>query len=66
MATPKWADLHLHTRWSDGTLDLAGVVARAKGVGLSAIAITDHDTIGPELTSPSPTTAGSRSSVGSR
>jgi len=52
MATPKWADLHLHTRWSDGTLDLAGMVARAKGVGLSAIAITDHDTIGPELTSP--------------
>lgn len=47
-----WADLHLHTRWSDGTLDLGGVVCRAKEVGLSAIAITDHDTIGPELRGP--------------
>lgn len=52
MANPKWADLHLHTRWSDGTLDLLGMVERAKGAGLSAIAITDHDTIGPELPSP--------------
>lgn len=48
----RWADLHLHTRWSDGTLDLAGVVARAKAAGLSAIAITDHDTIGPDLRQP--------------
>jgi len=48
----RWADLHLHTRWSDGTLDLAGVVARAKAAGLSAIAITDHDTIGPDLRAP--------------
>ncbi len=49
MREPRWADLHLHTRWSDGTLDLTGVVRRAKGAGLSAIAITDHDTIGPDL-----------------
>lgn len=48
----KWADLHLHTRWSDGTLDLLGVVARAKAADLSAIAITDHDTIGPDLRRP--------------
>ncbi len=48
----RWADLHLHTRWSDGTLDLAGVVARAKAAGLSAIAITDHDAIGPDLRQP--------------
>jgi len=48
----RWADLHLHTRWSDGTLDLGGVVARARSVGLSAIAITDHDTVGPELVAP--------------
>lgn len=54
----RWADLHLHTRWSDGTLDLAQVVARAKATGLSAIAITDHDTIGPDLRAPSEDMAG--------
>ncbi|MEN3010411.1 MAG: PHP domain-containing protein [Candidatus Bipolaricaulaceae bacterium] len=48
----RWADLHLHTRWSDGTLDLPAVVARARAAGLSAIAITDHDTIGPDLRAP--------------
>ncbi|MEW6216108.1 MAG: PHP domain-containing protein [Candidatus Bipolaricaulota bacterium] len=52
MSTQRWADLHLHTRWSDGTLDLDEMVRRASGVGLSAIAITDHDTIGPELCAP--------------
>ncbi len=52
MLGQRWADLHLHTRWSDGTLDLAGTVKRAQGVGLAAIAITDHDTIGPELLAP--------------
>lgn len=52
MPTVRWADLHLHTRWSDGTLDLDGVVKRAAGAGLSAIAITDHDTISPELSAP--------------
>ena len=39
-------DLHLHTTASDGTLTPTELVARAKGIGLSAIAITDHDTIG--------------------
>ena len=52
MPEQRWADLHLHTRWSDGTLDLRGMVKRAAGVGLSAIAVTDHDTIGPELLVP--------------
>lgn len=52
MASQKWADLHVHTRFSDGTLDLGGMVERAKAAGLSAIAVTDHDTIGPELHSP--------------
>ncbi|MCX7750612.1 MAG: PHP domain-containing protein [Candidatus Bipolaricaulota bacterium] len=52
MPSARWADLHLHTRWSDGTLDLAGVVERARATGLAAIAITDHDTIGPELRAP--------------
>ncbi len=47
-----WADLHLHTLWSDGTLDIAETALRAKGMGLACIAITDHDTISPELSAP--------------
>lgn len=52
MPDRRWADLHLHTRWSDGTLDLGAMVKRTKKIGLSAIAITDHDTIGPDLLAP--------------
>jgi len=37
------ADLHLHTTASDGTLTPHEVVTKAKDAGLSAIAITDHD-----------------------
>ena len=37
------ADLHLHTRFSDGTDTPERVVELAKAAGLSAIAITDHD-----------------------
>ncbi|WP_336786242.1 PHP domain-containing protein [Paenibacillus sp. MMO-177] len=39
------ADLHNHTTASDGTLSPAAVVARAKAAGLTAVAITDHDTM---------------------
>ncbi|MEW6355689.1 MAG: PHP domain-containing protein [Planctomycetota bacterium] len=38
------ADLHLHTVHSDGSATPAEAVQRAKDIGLSAIAITDHDT----------------------
>ena len=38
-------DLHTHTTHSDGTLAPRAVVALAKAVGLTAVAITDHDTI---------------------
>ena len=38
-------DLHTHTNSSDGTLSLAELVRRAESAGLSAIAITDHDTV---------------------
>lgn len=48
----KWADLHLHTRWSDGTQTLAELLARAKSLGFGVVAVTDHDTIGPELRAP--------------
>jgi len=38
-------DLHVHTTFSDGTLTPQQVVRLAERVGLSAIAITDHDTV---------------------
>lgn len=40
-----YADLHLHTTASDGSLAPAEVVDRAAEIGLRVIAITDHDTV---------------------
>ena len=40
-----FADLHLHTHFSDGTFSPEEVARRAKEKGFSAIALTDHDTI---------------------
>ncbi len=40
-----YIDLHVHSTESDGTLTPAEVVALAKEQNLSAIALTDHDTI---------------------
>ena len=40
----KYCDLHVHTTASDGSESPTDVVARAKGLGVSAIAVTDHDT----------------------
>ena len=40
----KRIDLHVHTTASDGTMPPAEAVAHAKLLGLSAIAVTDHDT----------------------
>ncbi|MEX2670851.1 MAG: PHP domain-containing protein [Phycisphaeraceae bacterium] len=37
-------DLHMHSTASDGTDAPAGLVARVKAAGLSAMALTDHDT----------------------
>ncbi len=39
------ADLHLHTNFSDGTYTPEELVMHARRVGLSAIALTDHDTV---------------------
>lgn len=39
------ADLHAHTTSSDGLHSPAEVVRRAREAGLSAVAITDHDTV---------------------
>jgi predicted metal-dependent phosphoesterase TrpH len=41
----KQADLHLHTRFSDGTYTPEELVAQAKLHQLDAIALTDHDTV---------------------
>lgn len=38
-------DLHTHTTYSDGDLDINGNVSMAKELGLDGIAITDHDNI---------------------
>ncbi len=48
----KWADLHLHTRWSDGTQTISELLSRARSHRLHTLAITDHDTIGPNLEAP--------------
>jgi predicted metal-dependent phosphoesterase TrpH len=53
------ADLHLHTNFSDGTYTPEELVGHAKRVGLSAIALTDHDTVeGCERASSACTQAG--------
>lgn len=39
------ADLHVHTTHSDGACSPCEVVVAAAGVGLAAVAVTDHDTV---------------------
>lgn len=41
----KFADLHLHTAYSDGSYLPDELVASALGAGLDIIAVTDHDSI---------------------
>ena len=41
----KYCDLHLHSYYSDGTCPPAEVVEAAASLGLSAIALTDHNTV---------------------
>ncbi|MBI3038230.1 PHP domain-containing protein [bacterium] len=46
MSFPRiFADLHTHTNASDGTLSPEELVKSACNAGLSAVAITDHDTL---------------------
>ena len=40
-----FADLHLHTFFSDGTFTPEELVERASKIGFAAIALTDHDTV---------------------
>jgi 3',5'-nucleoside bisphosphate phosphatase len=37
------ADLHMHTRYSDGVLSPAALIRRARDAGLTVVSITDHD-----------------------
>ncbi|MFA4947183.1 MAG: PHP domain-containing protein [Candidatus Krumholzibacteriia bacterium] len=38
-------DLHLHSTYSDGTMPPEELVSYAHAIGLSAVSITDHDTV---------------------
>lgn len=40
-----YADLHIHTNHSDGTMEIEDVFQLAKSKGIHALAITDHDTV---------------------
>jgi 3',5'-nucleoside bisphosphate phosphatase len=40
-----YADLHLHTHFSDGTYTPGELAAQARHHGLAALALTDHDTV---------------------
>ncbi|MCU0666816.1 MAG: PHP domain-containing protein [Candidatus Omnitrophica bacterium] len=40
-----FADLHLHTTFSDGTVEPEQLIAKVKKTNLAAISITDHDTV---------------------
>ena len=39
----KYADLHMHTSYSDGDYDIEEVIKMMAEAGLKKIAITDHD-----------------------
>lgn len=39
------ADLHTHSKYSDGTLAPAELVRRARAAGVASLVLTDHDTV---------------------
>ena len=41
----KKVDLHVHSTASDGTCTPSGILDMASGLGLAAVALTDHDTV---------------------
>jgi predicted metal-dependent phosphoesterase TrpH len=47
-----YADLHVHTTNSDGTLTIDEVPAAARDAGVDAVAVTDHDRLHPGLDQP--------------
>lgn len=46
------ADLHVHTRNSDGSLTLSTLSDAAEAAGVSVVAVTDHDRLHPDLRTP--------------
>jgi hypothetical protein len=44
-SVPQFVDLQVHTTASDGALSPTRVLETARDIGLSAVAITDHDTV---------------------
>lgn len=52
------ADLHVHTTNSDGKLTLEGLPEAAETAGVSAVAVTDHDRVHPDLRTPVATIGG--------
>ena len=40
-----FCDLHTHSHYSDGTCSPAEIIAQAEALGLSAVALTDHNTV---------------------
>jgi predicted metal-dependent phosphoesterase TrpH len=45
MTEEAWADLHLHSNCSDGLLSPRQLIEKAHELGLSAVAIVDHDAL---------------------
>ncbi|MFH1359822.1 MAG: PHP domain-containing protein [Candidatus Omnitrophota bacterium] len=41
----KFADLHIHTQYSDGTLSCQDIITESLQAGLACISITDHDSL---------------------
>lgn len=41
----RYCDLHTHSHYSDGTFAPAEIIAEAAALGLSAVALTDHNTV---------------------
>lgn len=41
----QYCDLHVHSRYSDGTCSPAEIILEAAALGLSAVALTDHNTV---------------------
>lgn len=41
----QYCDLHTHSHYSDGTFSPAEIIAEAENLGLSAVALTDHNTV---------------------
>lgn len=41
----KYADLHIHSSYSDGSLSPEEIIKKARDAGIKCISITDHDTI---------------------